>query len=61
MKDLIDRDGYRWYAVADRVYVYADTREEAEWGYRHYKSLPGGFGVPRDFVARQFGPVTEVD
>lgn len=21
----------------------------------------GGFGVPRDFVARQFGPVTEVD
>ena len=56
MRDLIDRDGDRWFAVADGVYVYADTREEAEW-----KNLPGGpGGVPRDFVARQFGPVTEV-
>lgn len=61
MKDLIDRDGELWFAVADGVYVYADTREEAEWRYRRNKNLPGGFGVPRDFVARQFGPVTEVD
>ena len=61
MRDLIDWDEYRWFVVADGVYVYADTWGGAEWRYGCNKNLLGGFGAHREFVSRQFGPVTEVD